>query len=158
MIYPSADKIEEQIDSKYALVILAAKRAKQIKEGARPLVPTDSTNPLTVALEEIASGSVQYEFDEASLAGREALADREAVVGKRELEVKGLDPLAAPGDDLLSKAKSELGADLLDDELMEDDDSDIEEEGDDDLTADEDDEEEDETPLLIEDEGEVSEA
>ena len=46
MIYPSADKIEKQVESKYALVILAAKRAKQLKEGGRPRIPTDSRNPL----------------------------------------------------------------------------------------------------------------
>jgi DNA-directed RNA polymerase subunit omega len=153
MIYPSADKIEEQIDSKYALVILAAKRAKQLKEGSRPLVRTESTNPLTIALEEIASGSVQYEFDEASLAGREAIADREAVIGKRELEVKGIDPLALPADDdLLAKAKAELGADLLagDDALLE------ESEGED-LDDSEAEEEEEDAPLLIEDEAERAE-
>jgi DNA-directed RNA polymerase subunit omega len=153
MIYPSADKIEEQIDSKYALVILAAKRAKQLKEGSRPLVRTESTNPLTIALEEIASGSVQYEFDEASLAGREAIADREAVIGKRELEVKGIDPLALPADDdLLAKAKAELGADLLagDDALLE------ESEGED-MDDSEAEEEEEDAPLLIEDEAERAE-
>ncbi len=39
MIYPSTDKIDEQVESKYALVILAAKRAKQLKEGSRKRVP-----------------------------------------------------------------------------------------------------------------------
>ncbi len=58
MIFPSADIIEEKIGSRYTLVILAAKRAKQIKEGAPLLIDTDSTNPLTIALEEIAAGKV----------------------------------------------------------------------------------------------------
>lgn len=58
MIYPSADIIEEKVKSRYSLVILAAKRAKQIKEGAPVLIDTDSTNPLTIALEEIAAGKV----------------------------------------------------------------------------------------------------
>ena len=44
--------------SRYSLVVLAAKRAKQIKEGAPLLIDTDSTNPLTIALEEIAAGKV----------------------------------------------------------------------------------------------------
>lgn len=57
MIYPSADKLEGW-GSKYALVTLAAKRAKQLKSGAPPLIETDSRNPLTVALEEIAAGKV----------------------------------------------------------------------------------------------------
>ena len=57
MIYPSMDKLENW-GSKYALVTLAAKRAKQLKSGAPPLVDTDSRNPLTVALEEIAAGKI----------------------------------------------------------------------------------------------------
>ena len=58
MIYPSADTIEHQMDSKYSLVVIAAKRAKQIKEGAPILIDTDSTNALTIAMEEIAAGKV----------------------------------------------------------------------------------------------------
>ena len=58
MIYPSADTIEEKVGSRYSLVVLAAKRGKQIKEGAPVLIETASTNPLTIALEEIAAGKV----------------------------------------------------------------------------------------------------
>ena len=58
MIYPSADTIEDKVKSRYSLVILSAKRAKQIKEGAPILIDTASTNPLTIALEEIAAGKV----------------------------------------------------------------------------------------------------
>jgi DNA-directed RNA polymerase subunit omega len=50
------DEMEERIGSRYDLVMLAAKRAKQLQEGAPPLVRTESTNPLTIALEEIAAG------------------------------------------------------------------------------------------------------
>jgi DNA-directed RNA polymerase subunit omega len=113
MIYPSADKIDEQIDSKYALVILAAKRAKLLKEGARPLIATESTNPLTISLEEIAGGQIGYQFDENSLAGREAIADQEAVIGRRDLEVEGVDSLDMP-EDLVARAASQLGAGLED--------------------------------------------
>jgi DNA-directed RNA polymerase subunit omega len=58
LIYPSADTIEDRVKSRYSLVVLSAKRAKQIKEGAPVLIDTDSTNPLTIALEEIAAGKV----------------------------------------------------------------------------------------------------
>lgn len=57
MIYPSADKLELW-GSKYSLVVLAARRAKQIKSGAPPLIETSSRNPLTIALEEIAAGKI----------------------------------------------------------------------------------------------------
>ncbi len=56
-IYPSPDKLDA-MESKYALVILAAKRARQVKDGARKLVDTKSANPLTVALEEIGEGAI----------------------------------------------------------------------------------------------------
>jgi DNA-directed RNA polymerase subunit omega len=52
MIYPAADKLDA-MESKYALVIVAAKRARQIKDGARKLTDSKSGNALTVALEEI---------------------------------------------------------------------------------------------------------
>jgi len=58
LIYPSADTIEDKVKSRYSLVVLSAKRAKQIKEGAPVLIETMSTNPLTIALEEIAAGKV----------------------------------------------------------------------------------------------------
>lgn len=58
MIYPNADKLENW-GSKYSLVILAAKRAKQLKQGAKPLIKTNSVNPLTIALEEIAADAIK---------------------------------------------------------------------------------------------------
>lgn len=59
MICPGADKLDA-MESKYALVIVAAKRARQIKDGARRMTDTRSTNPLTVALEEISNGDIKY--------------------------------------------------------------------------------------------------
>ena len=56
-IYPSPDKLDN-VESKYALVIMSAKRARQIKDGARRLSETRSTNPLTIALDEIANGAI----------------------------------------------------------------------------------------------------
>ena len=53
--------VEELIDrlgSSYDLVVAAAKRAQQLRGGAKPLVDTDARNPLTIALQEIAEGSI----------------------------------------------------------------------------------------------------
>jgi DNA-directed RNA polymerase subunit omega len=58
MSHLSIDQLEEQVESRYTLVVLAAKRAKQLRDGAPRLIDTKSTNPLTVALEEIAAGKV----------------------------------------------------------------------------------------------------
>lgn len=54
----TGDVDEIKAISRYSMVVLAAKRAKQIKEGAPVLIDTESTNPLTIAMEEIAQGKV----------------------------------------------------------------------------------------------------
>ncbi len=46
----------------YELVVIAAKRARQLKEGALRLVEARTNNPLTVALAEIESGKIDAEF------------------------------------------------------------------------------------------------
>ena len=67
MIKPPLEALLDRVDSKYALVIVAAKRARQLKEGALPLVDVDSTNPVSVALEEIAAGKIRYEAPRAGI-------------------------------------------------------------------------------------------
>jgi DNA-directed RNA polymerase omega subunit len=49
------------IDSKYRLVLLAAKRSKQIQKGARPRVHGGTRKPTRVALEEVERGLVPYQ-------------------------------------------------------------------------------------------------
>lgn len=48
----------EHVDNRYNLVILAAKRARQIIFGANPLVEEDKDKPTVMALREIAEGLV----------------------------------------------------------------------------------------------------
>lgn len=62
MIKPLLEALLDRVGNKYALVIVAAKRARQIKEGALTLVDVDTTNPVTAALEEIAAGKIRYEM------------------------------------------------------------------------------------------------
>ncbi|MHB1390794.1 MAG: DNA-directed RNA polymerase subunit omega [Thermoleophilia bacterium] len=71
---PRIDALLEKVDSKYALVVVAAKRARQINNYYRnrdegsiddippPLLDTRSRNILTVALEEIAAGTISYRY------------------------------------------------------------------------------------------------
>jgi DNA-directed RNA polymerase subunit omega len=56
---PSPDILNEFEHGKFVLSNLAAKRAKQLKEGAPPLVRIDSNHPLTIALAEIAAGKIK---------------------------------------------------------------------------------------------------
>jgi DNA-directed RNA polymerase subunit omega len=77
MIEPKIDELLAQVDSKYTLVILAAKRAREINsyynqlgegrgEFVPPLVETGGlkNKPLSIALEEIAEGKIQSERPE----------------------------------------------------------------------------------------------
>ncbi len=74
MIHPRIDELMDDVDSRYALVIVAAKRARQINnyhhqlgEGTfedfpPPLVESRSKNYLTIALEEVAAGKIKYHY------------------------------------------------------------------------------------------------
>lgn len=61
------DELTEQapppeIDSKYRLIILAAKRSKQLQRGARPRIEIDALKHkfTRIALEEVIQGKVQF--------------------------------------------------------------------------------------------------
>lgn len=56
---PSPDRLNDFPLGKFVLSNLAAKRAKQLREGAPPLVQVDSNHPLTIALAEIAAGKIK---------------------------------------------------------------------------------------------------
>lgn len=60
MLYPSVDELKKQIDSKYSLVSLASKRARQMQEeGGERLVKYVSYKPVGKALEEVQSGVLE---------------------------------------------------------------------------------------------------
>jgi len=77
MIYPRIDSLlgDDRVDSRYALVIVAAKRARQInnyyhslgentlglEDLTPPLISTRSTNLLTIAFEEIVDNKIDHE-------------------------------------------------------------------------------------------------
>ena len=56
---PSPDILNDFLPGKFVLSNLAAKRAKQLREGAPALVHIDSNHPLTIALAEIAAGKIR---------------------------------------------------------------------------------------------------
>ena len=75
MIYPRIDELLEKVESRYALVIVAAKRARQInnyhhqlgegigfEEAPPPLIESRSKNYLTMAMEEIAGGKLKHSY------------------------------------------------------------------------------------------------
>ena len=63
MLYPSVDALKEVIDSKYSLVSLASKRARQMQEeGGERLHKYVSYKPVGKALEEVAAGVLVSEI------------------------------------------------------------------------------------------------
>lgn len=57
---PYIDDLLKQVDSKYSLVIAAARRARQIVDGDSPLVDGDKyfNKSVTIALHEINEGKI----------------------------------------------------------------------------------------------------
>ncbi len=49
----------KKVGSRFELVILAARRAKMIMKGAKPLAETDN-RPIVTALREVAAGKVKF--------------------------------------------------------------------------------------------------
>lgn len=56
------DRAKKVIEDPQILSVVAAKRARQLALGARPMVKCSSENHLDVALLEIAEGLISYEF------------------------------------------------------------------------------------------------
>jgi DNA-directed RNA polymerase subunit omega len=53
----------ERVDNRFLLVMLAAKRVKQLYKGAKPLIDNKADNKnVVVSLREIAKGKVSYEL------------------------------------------------------------------------------------------------
>ncbi len=53
-------KLVEGFDSNYRYVLVAARRARQIQNGAHPVVETHSRKPCRIAEEEIQAGMVKW--------------------------------------------------------------------------------------------------
>jgi DNA-directed RNA polymerase subunit omega len=66
MVNPSINTLLTKIDSRYTLVVLAAKRARQILDGEEPKTQMRSTKNVTNALEEIAEGKITFRRNRAA--------------------------------------------------------------------------------------------
>ncbi|HOK05986.1 MAG TPA: DNA-directed RNA polymerase subunit omega [Syntrophales bacterium] len=54
----------KEAKNRFALVLLTAKRARQLLKGAKPLVETKNNREIVTALREIAAGKVTYAHPE----------------------------------------------------------------------------------------------
>lgn len=54
-------------ENKYLLTMMVAKRAKQLRAGAKPLVETKNKKPILIALQEISERKVYLKEDKESM-------------------------------------------------------------------------------------------
>ena len=65
----------EHVENRFDLVLLASRRARQISQGADPLVPAENDKPTVIALREIAENLINA----SSLDEMEAKAEIEKI-------------------------------------------------------------------------------
>lgn len=64
MLYPSINEIRQKADSRYTLVIMAAKRARDVIEGKPKLTEVDVEKPVSIAANEIAEDLITYKRED----------------------------------------------------------------------------------------------
>lgn len=62
MLYPSIDELMKKLDSKYTLVTLAAKRARELRDEKKSLIENPVSHKYVgIALEEFLADVIDYE-------------------------------------------------------------------------------------------------
>lgn len=65
MVKPAVTDLLKKVDNRYSLVIMTAKRARQIAEGQTPMTSVDEKSPVTLAVNEIYEDRVYEVNDDA---------------------------------------------------------------------------------------------
>ena len=60
MSFPSLENALNKVSNRYLLVVLSAKRARQINRGAAARVESRHKKPTSTAIEEIGAAKVEY--------------------------------------------------------------------------------------------------
>ena len=60
MINPSIGKLLTRVDRRYTLVVVVAKRARQLNDGSTRLADCDSEKAVTVAVNEVGENKITY--------------------------------------------------------------------------------------------------
>ena len=64
MRYPSINEIRKKADSRYTVVIMAAKRSRDIIDGKPILTDCEINKPVSIAAHEIAEDLITYKREE----------------------------------------------------------------------------------------------
>lgn len=60
MMYPGITQLKDKVDNRYTLVIESAKRARQLVDGAEPLIEKFDSNPVSQAAREILDDKITF--------------------------------------------------------------------------------------------------
>lgn len=89
MLKPNIDELMEKVDSRYTLVMVVAKRARQLIETQEQLIETESKKPISIAVEEFYEDKVKYyDYDPnavvepASIVGIDASTEEGSLEGR----------------------------------------------------------------------------
>ena len=63
IVQPTIVELVEKVDSRYTLCVETSKRARQLLDGAQPLIDPKDMKPLKIAVEEVNRGLLTYSRD-----------------------------------------------------------------------------------------------
>ncbi len=101
MLYPEINKLRDEAGSRYYLVSMASKRARDIISGSPKLDSTIKTNkPVSIAAEEVGKGLFTYktmqQLEEEAEAKERALAEAEAYASENSIKVPKVELIGLP--------------------------------------------------------------
>lgn len=105
MLYPSINLLRSKADSSYTLVIMAAKRARDLIEGKPKLTAVESNKPVTIATNEIAEDLISYTREEKCSGCEESEA--EEAIGEETAEEEAGEAEEAAGEEAGEAAQDE---------------------------------------------------
>lgn len=84
----SIDELIDMVDSRYSLVTIVSRRARQIIDGSDVLVRTSTTKPVAIAIEEFYEGKYQpiYDYDQYKKNLQESAVSEEQASGEEGAE------------------------------------------------------------------------
>ena len=59
LVKPTVLELLEKVDNRFQLVVMTARRARQLSAGSRPLTQKEEPSPVSLAADEIAEGKVK---------------------------------------------------------------------------------------------------
>lgn len=71
LVRPPVTELLKKVDNRYSLVIMTAKRARQIAEGEVPMTSVDDTSPVSLAVDEIYEDKVYQVNSETDIENEE---------------------------------------------------------------------------------------